>query len=110
MCVCVCVRVCLIHKRTDTHSNTHTYLFCVSHSSCFLAHTYCHAPIQVIHWWSGYGRTAAMRAMRELGVHALEARGEDCAVANSQDVWQLGDGYSGVRRRRQLQTAARRLR
>ncbi|KAG2482047.1 hypothetical protein HYH03_018997 [Edaphochlamys debaryana] len=25
---------------------------------------------QVIHWWSGYGRTAAMRAMREMSIHA----------------------------------------
>ncbi|KAG2445563.1 hypothetical protein HXX76_000176 [Chlamydomonas incerta] len=53
---------------------------------------------QVIHWWSGYGRTAAMRAMREMGVHALEAKKDDCSIENSQDVWQLGDGYSGVRR------------
>ncbi len=51
-----------------------------------------------------------MRAMREMGAHALEGKKDDCTIENSEDVWQLGTGYSGVRRRQQRRLAAKRLR
>ncbi|KAG2483130.1 hypothetical protein HYH03_017976 [Edaphochlamys debaryana] len=53
---------------------------------------------QIVHWWSGYGRTAAMRGMREMSIHAWAEVPTECKQDNQQSVWQVGEGNSGVRR------------
>ncbi|GFR42881.1 hypothetical protein Agub_g3873 [Astrephomene gubernaculifera] len=75
---------------------------------------------QVISYWSGYGRTAALRSLREMNVivpsatadpdpksnpnstavQSLIAPKVGCGLEDMQGPWELGEGYSGVRRRR----------
>ncbi|GLC46871.1 hypothetical protein PLESTM_001936600 [Pleodorina starrii] len=56
---------------------------------------------QVIAWWSGYGRTASMRSLRESSVLAIrdEVNADACAPSTTEHAWALGTSYSGVRHR-----------